>query len=65
MPLNLLKGHWVLIKLKKSNLPSNSRKLVLKRVDYQVGKGKITMQELNDLKNKLNNKFIKTANINL
>lgn len=65
MSHDTLKGHWALIKLKKSNLPSNTRSLIIKRVDVLIGKGKISLQELNELKSYLNNKFIEKANINL
>lgn len=59
MSQEVLMGHWALIELKQSSLPSNSRELIQKRISYLVGKGKIKMEELNNLKKQLKDEFIK------
>jgi hypothetical protein len=44
----VLIGHYNLIQLKKSSLPSAQRKLVKKRIDFNVAKGKILQAQIDD-----------------
>lgn len=44
----VLVGHYNLIRLKKSTLPSTQRKLVVKRVEFNVSKGKILQAYVDD-----------------
>lgn len=44
----VLVGHYNLIRLKKSSLPSAQRKLIVKRIEFNVAKGNILQAQIDD-----------------
>lgn len=48
MTIPVLIGHYNLIRLKKSSLSSTQRALVIKRIEFNVSKGKILQAQIDD-----------------
>lgn len=48
MAIPILIGHYNLIRLKQSTLSSTQRRLVAKRIEFNVAKGKILQAQIDD-----------------